>query len=417
MATTLRLPVAQQSELIRCAEKDVYYRERMLQALRDVREHGGLLWDAVYRAVRRRWRRRPPADGSAHEVHRQQTLHSAMRAVLSRQVRREHETRWLPLGPAPSWTRVLADGLFYALTVGRRVQTPGEEFANLYEYSYAGGASRLIVPTTFRRRLLQILVYSLGQRDGAWVYAVRRALRALDQWLWVLAARYRQRAPALQRCRPVLCFVDRWLVRLLGTDADAASLSLVSFLARLHLVLFYFRGAFYDVAKRVAGVRLVHIGRARQYAPRYEALGALLSLQLAGDVGLYVRRHAGTWARQCRDAWQWAQHRLAPAPADKSVTGTRAVARRESSPTSRVPSRDADHHDEHATARTASVAPSRSPLRCVLCLEAVQAPAATACGHVFCWSCVADWVWKQRECPLCRAPAQLRELLCLYHVG
>eukprot|EP00166_Cyanidium_caldarium_P006381 ctg_93.g22 len=168
---------------------------------------------------------------------------------------------------------------------------------------------------------------------------------------------------------------------------------------------------------RVAGVRLVHIGRARQYAPRYEALGALLSLQLAGDVGLYVRRHAGSWARQCRKAWQWAQHRLVPAPADKSVAGTRPVAPRESSPTSRIPCRNVNRHDEHATARTASVTPSRSPLRCVLCLEAVQAPAATACGHVFCWHCVADWVWKQRECPLCRAPAQLRELLCLYHVG
>ncbi|XP_063223057.1 peroxisome biogenesis factor 10-like [Bacillus rossius redtenbacheri] len=39
---------------------------------------------------------------------------------------------------------------------------------------------------------------------------------------------------------------------------------------------------------------------------------------------------------------------------------------------------------------------------CPLCLEEVRETSCTPCGHMFCWSCIMEWLQDKRECPLCR---------------
>lgn len=39
---------------------------------------------------------------------------------------------------------------------------------------------------------------------------------------------------------------------------------------------------------------------------------------------------------------------------------------------------------------------------CVLCLEPRSYCSSTPCGHLFCWSCVLDWLDEQEVCPVCK---------------
>ncbi|OXU26972.1 hypothetical protein TSAR_008793 [Trichomalopsis sarcophagae] len=58
---------------------------------------------------------------------------------------------------------------------------------------------------------------------------------------------------------------------------------------------------------------------------------------------------------------------------------------------------------------------SVSSSRCQLCLEKIS-DTTTPCGHLFCWSCLAEWLRARNRCPLCResvAPSRIIPLMNL----
>ncbi|XAR55499.1 Ubiquitin--protein ligase [Bertholletia excelsa] len=63
---------------------------------------------------------------------------------------------------------------------------------------------------------------------------------------------------------------------------------------------------------------------------------------------------------------------------------------------------------------------------CNICLDFVQEPVVTLCGHLYCWPCIYKWIHfqtfsagslNQPQCPVCKAEVSQRTLVPLYGRG
>jgi peroxin-10 len=63
--------------------------------------------------------------------------------------------------------------------------------------------------------------------------------------------------------------------------------------------------------------------------------------------------------------------------------------------------------------------PASATTTCSICrMDRLHPAAPSSCGHVFCWSCLIQWVSTVRpECPLCRSPCRPQDIIALYDYG
>jgi peroxin-10 len=190
------------------------------------------------------------------------------------------------------------------------------------------------------------------------------------------------------------------------------------------LTLFYFSGTYYELTKRLLSLRYVFTRTVPDTPDRagYEVLGVLLVIQLGVQSYLHVRSTLNDAAAAQRERFDGPDvsvsldHNSYSANSDLLLTGQGATA----SAASRV--------DLAATTHTPVLGVPRFDLgdekvmafikgkqqrKCTLCLEELKDPAATQCGHVFCWECIGDWVREKPECPLCRREAMVQHILPL----
>lgn len=215
------------------------------------------------------------------------------------------------------------------------------------------------------------------------------------------------------------------------------------------LATFYFTGAYYSLSKRLAGLRYVFIRRLPEHPggaaaaegkdgrAGYEVLGVLLVVQLAVQAYLHVRSvlaAAGTPEEASVEAAIRERafgHGAAPdvsldhahsygsgnndllLQTGGSGSGQRSKAAIGATTHTPVPGGDAARYDLGGGDAVMAWIKGRSQRKCTLCLEELKDPSATQCGHVFCWSCIGDWVREKPECPLCRREALVQHILPL----
>jgi peroxin-10 len=172
------------------------------------------------------------------------------------------------------------------------------------------------------------------------------------------------------------------------------SLTSLSPIYALSIATFYFTGSYYHLSKRLWGLRYVFTKKVGESEQRigYEVLGALMVCQMMVQGILHIRQtiHA---AEATQDSSSSA----------KSTSGLPTIINPPSKNPTHFQSDDTPHYDL-ATSQSSSFSwiPTEQQRKCTLCLELFKDPSVTTCGHVFCWTCIRDWVKEKPECPLCR---------------
>ncbi|KAG7007182.1 hypothetical protein G7Y79_00011g030800 [Physcia stellaris] len=177
----------------------------------------------------------------------------------------------------------------------------------------------------------------------------------------------------------------------------------------LTLTLFYFTGSYYHLSKRLFGLRYIFTKR----IPHPSSASAMKSSASSSS----SRSDAGSLATG------------GSAIVDGGVeigTGGREYTSnndllRQSAPV---------HHRIEKTTHTPVLDPEKprydlkepdtmawvqgkQQRKCTLCLEPMRDPSVTTCGHVFCWTCIGDWIREKPECPLCRQAVLAQHVLVL----
>lgn len=149
----------------------------------------------------------------------------------------------------------------------------------------------------------------------------------------------------------------------------------------LHLIVFYLNGQYYNISKRILGMRYVighdmnknEVEFRKKSSQNYKALGVILSLQLVSKV-LPVLAESISNSMKNGDGNNWND----------------------------VFSLSKDHTKKDLGDPNTLSFIQEDSRKCVLCLNYMTDPSCTTCGHLFCWDCIMEWTLERQECPLCR---------------
>lgn len=244
-------------------------------------------------------------------------------------------------------------------------QTLGEEYTGIWQYSTS---AQRTPPTLYIRVALVIL------------NTVPRYLL----FKWSQNSSFHEKYP--------LC--GQWLKRLPGYLGIATE---------INLAIFYLRGTYYDVTKRLLAIKQVSpldyrpmdLAEINQLSsipedphtqpPSYSLLGILIAIRLVYRFLTFIRSRPLNALSDRAEA----------APSSETVElflDDRSINTfLQSDDPESQPAKPAEEDERTALDMSTIPAASRASRNCTLCLEERTDSCSTECGHLFCWGCIVGW--------------------------
>ncbi|KAL4881395.1 Pex12 amino terminal region-domain-containing protein [Aspergillus karnatakaensis] len=299
----------------------------------------------------------------------------------------------------------LTELLYFSLTTFIGNRTLGEEYCDLVQLE----DDTLQLPSISRRVgyvLSSILVPWTLQRI---LPAFRQRLRAkLERGIarqQIKAAQTKNSLSSQKATKEHSFFTKSRIQKYVLEHLD--SITSISPIYAVSLATFYFTGSYYHLSKRFWGLRYVFTKKLEENEQRvgYEVLGILLVLQIAVQSILHVKKINEDIQQEERN-----EQAESVGTIGKDETLVRSIEHPSSLPL--LPASSA-RYDLSEDPDAIPWIPTGQQRKCTLCLESFKDPSVTTCGHVFCWTCVCDWVREKPECPLCRQEVLASKVLPL----
>ena len=405
----LRFPNSAQAEIVRLHQKDAYYGELFREQVRDV-------------------------------------------AVEFLGARLSHRLEnWLALGASMAYLSLC--------TLGGS-QSLGEEYVNAMMRDRRKGGI-----VSAKRRIIFLVLYIMAPFFAVRMYSITR-MYILRMDMHITRKRLREaqsmeilvhEPSLLTRLWNNIEYIVHWLAdRLPGSHALTGTNGLFAYVSSAQLALFYLSGPYYTLAHRLVKADYVFASTQRPSSQplSYEILGMLLAVQLLIKLGLSIR-HINFPAPASSDGTNAARasaetKRVEPVSLkiDGAVVSPLGDSHRKvsSSNATNVPLVFADP-DVSASPERLGLGPIRTEsekqafdlaqtavrtktvqmeaiadevLRCTLCMDRREpengSSAVTECGHVFCWTCIEEWLKEKADCPLCRQAVHVSRVLPIYNL-
>ena len=310
-----------------------------------------------------------------------------------------------------SEARTFTELLYLGLTTFVGNRTLGEEYCDIIQIS----DDTLRLPAISKRAgyILSAVLLPYGLTKILPVFRTRVRLK--------LEATLRRRSSSAGKPNGSTLFSTRLQSYILTHLSDLTSPSPIY---ALTLMLFYFSGAYYHLSKRLFSLRYIFTKQLPPSGQRvgYEVLGVLLVLQMAVQGWIHLRRTLRSSQESVPDAGSLATAGSAIVDGGVEV-GTGGRGYMDPGNDLLLEASPAHHGDIRRRVQAVTQTPilahdkprydlknsqmmrwiqGRQQRKCTLCLEEMRDPSVTTCGHVFCWTCIGDWIREKPECPLCR---------------
>ena len=199
-------------------------------------------------------------------------------------------------------------------------------------------------------------------------------------------------------------------------DSDATNDNIISIetiincLFDVHMLLFYFKGAYYDISRRVSGLRYVTGHRLtnnekqlkEKNSNTYKILGTVLLLQ---SISTYMSILKTGSQILLKTIYNYGGKTTQDPNAITDKTDKLGTIRN-------VPDDSKSHHFNLSDKDCFKFIPDNSR-KCILCLSDMTDPSCAPCGHLYCWKCIINWCGEKEECPLCRQICRPQQVIPL----